>query len=137
MIWLMRVAPWLGALIVAGLIYAKGRDDGETERDLKSARDQIVAERGVRQREAELQAQVDAAGVALSEMTAQLAAMRQADTNKRSVFYVQNPAAAAAVCLPDGRFVHHREADAAAAAALATGTGAAGVHDHPGAVPRR
>jgi hypothetical protein len=134
---IMRAAPAIAAVVVAGLIYAKGRDDGWTARENDSLRAQIVAERDVAKREGELQRQVDAGAAELSHITAQLGDEREANHGKRSVYYVQNPAAAAAVCLADQRMQHHRDNDAGAKASLTASGSDATVQPDPGAVPER
>jgi hypothetical protein len=113
-LWAMKLAPYVGgALLLGGAalwLINYGRD---TEREKWQARE-AAAVLKMRERENAMQAQVDAAGAALSEMQVKYDQIRRDMRQIRKVYYVQNPAAAAAVCLSDSRFLHHQRADEAA-----------------------
>jgi hypothetical protein len=111
--WALRVAPYVGGLllIVAAYVWAYGRGV-DAERGKWQAVQAKAAE-VQRQREVALQAQVDAAGVALSEAQSRISnGAGKAQTITRT-FYVQNPASNVA-CLDDGRVQHITQSDAAA-----------------------
>ena len=111
--WALRIAPYVGGLllIVAAYVWAYGR--GVDAERTKWRAVQAKAAEVQRQREVTLQAQVDAAGVALSEAQARISnGAGKAQTITRT-FYVQNPAANVP-CLDDGRVQHIAQSDAAA-----------------------
>lgn len=107
--WIAAVAAVLGALWWA---YDAGRDGERAKWRAEAAR----AVEAARAREAALQAQVDAAGAALSEKQQQIADVSRNATGKTKVYYVTNPDRNRA-CLDAGRVQHIAEADAAAIAA--------------------
>lgn len=111
--WALRIAPYVGGLllIVAAYVWAYGR--GVDAERTKWRAVQAKAAEVQRQREVVLQAQVDAAGVALSEAQARISnGAGKAQTITRT-FYVQNPASNIA-CLDDARVQHITQSDAAA-----------------------
>lgn len=112
----MRLLPYAGiALAVAGALWwAHGRGVQSERGKWQAAA--IVAERAAVARSAAMQAQVDAAGAALSEKQAQIDIAARAMSDRTRVFYVQNPARNVA-CLDAGRLRHIAEADAALEAA--------------------
>jgi hypothetical protein len=113
-LWAMKLAPYVGGALLAGAAYLWAYDNGRnTEREKWRAKE-AAAVLKMRERENEWQAQVDAAGAALSEMQVKYDQIRSNMRQIRKVYYVQNPAAAAAVCLSDSRFLHHQRADEAA-----------------------
>jgi len=114
--WAIRLAPYIGGalLIVAAYVWAYGRGV-DAERGKWQAVQAKAAE-VQRQREVTLQAQVDAAGVALSEMSAAIASKTDRAVNLTRTYYVENPASNVA-CLDASRLRHISESDTAAIAA--------------------
>ena len=115
-----KTLPWRRIMPVAGIagVLWFAFDTGRDNERSKWQRASIAAERAAQAKGAALQAQVDAAGVALSEKQQQIAdAMRVQKVNTRT-FYVQNPASNVA-CLSPDRLRAISEADAAVTAASA------------------
>lgn len=111
--WALRIAPYVGGLllIVAACVWAYGR--GVDAERTKCQALQAKAAEVQRQREVTLQAQVDAAGVALSEAQARISnGADKAQTITRT-YYVANPSSNVA-CLDDNRVQHITQSDAAA-----------------------
>jgi acyl CoA:acetate/3-ketoacid CoA transferase alpha subunit len=117
-LWAIRLAPYAagGLLAVGAYFWAYGR--GEDAERAKWQKAESAAVAAAQAQTAALQAQVDAAGTALSQMTAENDRLATLAAQSRKAFYVQNPAAAAVVCLPDSRLLHHQRADEAANAAI-------------------
>ena len=117
--WALRIAPYVGGLllIVAAYVWAYGR--GVDAERIKWRAVQAKAAEVQRQREVTLQAQVDAAGVALSEAQARISnGAGKAQTITRT-YYVANPSSNIA-CLDDVRVQHITQSDAAAIGNSAT-----------------
>ena len=114
--WALRIAPYIGGalLIVAAYAWAYGR--GVDAERTKWQAVQAKAAEVQRQREVTLQAQVDAAGVALSEQAAAIDRLTHVQKLNTRTFYVQNPAANVP-CLDANRLRHISESDTAAIAA--------------------
>ena len=114
--WALRIAPYVGGalLIVAAYVWAYGR--GVDAERTKWQAVQAKAAEVQRQREVTLQAQVDAAGVALSEQAAAIDRLTHVQKLNTRTFYVQNPAANVP-CLDANRLRHISESDTAAIAA--------------------
>ena len=114
--WALRIAPYIGGalLIVAAYLWAYGR--GVDAERTKWQAVQAKAAEVQRQREVTLQAQVDAAGVALSEQAAAIDRLTHVQKLNTRTFYVQNPAANVP-CLDANRLRHISESDTAAIAA--------------------
>ena len=114
--WALRIAPYIGGalLIVAAYLWAYGR--GVDAERTKWQAVQAKAAEVQRQREVTLQAQVDAAGVALSEQAAAIDRLTHVQKLNTRTFYVQNPAANVP-CLDANRLRHISESDTAATAA--------------------
>lgn len=104
---------WIGAAVaVLGALwwaYDAGRDAERAKWKAAS----IAAERAAQAKSAALQAQVDAAGAALSEKQQQIAEATRNATGKTKVYYVTHPDRNRA-CLDADRVQHIAEADAAA-----------------------
>jgi hypothetical protein len=111
--WALRIALYVGGLLLIGVAYLWAYGRGvDAERSKWQARQALAAELQ-RQREVTLQAQVDAAGVALSEAQARISnGAGKAQTITRT-YYVANPSSNVA-CLDDGRVQHISQSDAAA-----------------------
>jgi hypothetical protein len=114
--WALRVAPYVAGLSLAVAACAWAYDSG---RDAERAKWQAAQQRAVEAAQAKsaaMQAQVDAAGAALSEKQQQIADMMHVQKLNTRTFYVQNPAANVA-CLSSDRLRHISESDAAVTAA--------------------
>lgn len=114
--WAIRLAPYIGGalLIVAAYVWAYGR--GVDAERTKWQAVQAKAAEVQRQREVVLQAQVDAAGAALSERAAVVERIREKAQIVTRNYYVQNPASNV-FCLDANRLRHISESDTAATAA--------------------
>ena len=111
--WAIRLAPYAAGVLLAVAAYAWAYNDGKQAERATWQAAAIVAERAAQAKSAAMQAQVDAAGAALSEKQQQIAdAMRVQKVNTRT-FYVQNPASNVA-CLTDDRLRAISEADSTA-----------------------
>ncbi len=112
--------PWRRMLPVAGIagVLWFAFDTGRDNERSKWQRASIAAERAAQAKSAALQAQVDAAGVALSEKQQQIADMANVQKVNTRTFYVQNPASNVA-CLSADRLRAISEADSAVTAASA------------------
>lgn len=110
--WASRAAPDVAGvlLVVAACVWAydAGRDAERTKWQLEQA----DAARAARERENALQAQVDAAGAALSERAQNVERIRERTIVTRN-YYASNPTDNVA-CLGPDRLRHIAEADAAA-----------------------
>ncbi len=117
-LWAIRLAPYAAGVLLAvgAYFWAHGRGV-DAERAEWQARE-VAAQEAQRARETALQAQVDAAGAALSMSTAEIERLTKLANMKRSAFYVQNPAAAGP-CLHPDRLRAIQEGDEAANAAIA------------------
>ena len=111
--WALRIAPYVGGLLLIGVAYLWAYGRGvDAERSKWQARQALAAEMQ-RQREVVLQAQVDAAGVALSEAQARISNNASKAQTITRTYYVANPSSNVA-CLDDGRVQHIAQSDAAA-----------------------
>jgi hypothetical protein len=117
--WAIRLAPYIGGalLIVAAYVWAYGR--GVDAERTKWQAVQAKAAEMQRQREVTLQAQVDAAGVALSEAQARISNNAGKAQTITRTYYVANPSSNIA-CLDDNRVQHIAQSDAAAIGNSAT-----------------
>lgn len=115
-----KTLPWRRIMPVAGIagVLWVAFDTGRDNERSKWQRASIAAERAAQAKSAALQAQVDAAGVALSEKQQQIADMANVQKVNTRTFYVQNPASNVA-CLNPDRLRAISEADAAVTAASA------------------
>lgn len=115
----MIIPPWakyLAILAVAAAIYGKGYSDGKEAEQNRWLKQEVVAVEAKRAREVELQAQVDAAGAALSMSTAEIERLKNQSRIETRNYYVQNPNSNVA-CLAPERLRAVEEADKAAYAA--------------------
>ena len=109
---LWRLAPYIGGALLAVAAYAWAYDNGrDTERE-KWQRQAAIEAQKVRERENALQAQIDAAGAALSERAQNVERIRERTIVTRN-YYASNPTHNVA-CLGPDRLRHVAEADAAA-----------------------
>ena len=111
--WALRIAPYVGGLllIVAACLWGYNRGVG-AER-AKWQAEQARAEKAAAAKTAALQAQVDAAGVALSEKQAEIDNAARTAASKTKVFYAANPVLDVR-CLTDDRLRAISESDTAA-----------------------
>ena len=118
-VWVIRyVLPGVGAVLALWAAYSWAHGRGVADERAKWQAEQQRAEKAAQAKERQLQAQVDAAGVALSSQAAEIDRLTRLVQSKRSAFYVQNPAADVACLLPD-RVRAVAESDAAVASAVA------------------
>jgi len=114
--WALRIAPYVGGVLLAVAAYAWAYSNGkEAERAKWQARES-AAVAAAQAKSAAMQAQVDAAGAALSEKQQQIADIMHVQKLNTRTYYVQNPAANVA-CLSPDRLRHISESDAAVTAA--------------------
>ncbi len=113
-----KTLPWRRIMPVAGIagVLWVAFDTGRDNERSKWQRASIAAERAAQAKSAALQAQVDAAGVALSEKQQQIADMANVQKVNTRTFYVQNVSSNVR-CLTDDRLRAISEADAAVTAA--------------------
>jgi ElaB/YqjD/DUF883 family membrane-anchored ribosome-binding protein len=114
----LRVAPYVGGLLLAVAAYAWAYSNGREAERAKWQKREAAAVEAAQAKERALQAQVDAAGVALSEMSAAIASKTDHAVNLTRTYYVENPASNVA-CLDASRLRHISESDTAATAASA------------------
>ena len=114
--WAIRLAPYIGGLLLIVAAYAWAYGRGVDAERTKWQAVQAKAAEVQRQREVTLQAQVDAAGVALSERAVVVERIRKKAQTITRTFYVQNPASNVP-CLDANRLRHISESDTAATAA--------------------
>jgi hypothetical protein len=111
--WALRVAPYVGGLLLAVAAYAWAYGNGKEAERAKWQKREAAAVEAAQAKERALQAQVDAAGVALSEAQSRISnGAGKAQTITRT-YYVANPSSNVA-CLDDGRVQHITQSDAAA-----------------------
>lgn len=111
--WALRIAPYVGGLLLAVAAYAWAYGNGREAERAKWQKREAAAVEAAQVKERALQAQVDAAGVALSEAQSRISnGAGKAQTITRT-YYVANPSSNVA-CLDDGRVQHITQSDAAA-----------------------
>lgn len=115
-LWAIRLAPYAAGLLLAVGAYAWAYSNGKQAERAKWQAAAIVAERAAQAKSAAMQAQVDAAGVALSEKQQQIADMANVQKVNTRTFYVQNVSSNVR-CLTDDRLRAISEADTAVTAA--------------------
>jgi hypothetical protein len=118
-LWVIRyVLPGVGAVLALWAAYSWADGRGYDRADAKWRKAESAAVAAAQAKSAAMQAQVDAAGAALSEQAAAIDRLTHVQKVNTRTFYVQNPAANVACLLPD-RLRAVAESDAAAAAAIA------------------
>lgn len=117
-LWAIRLAPYAAGVLLAVAAYAWAYSNGTQTERAKWQAAAIVAERAAQAKSAAMQAQVDAAGVALSEQAAEIDRLTHVQKLNTRTFYVQNPSSNVA-CLTDDRLRAISEADSAATFASA------------------
>jgi hypothetical protein len=114
--WAIRLAPYIGGALLIVAAYAWAYGNGKEAERAKWQKREAAAVEAAQAKERALQAQVDAAGVALSEMSAAIASKTDRAVNLTRTYYVENPASNVA-CLDASRLRHISESDTAATAA--------------------
>ena len=116
-LWAIRLAPYAAGVLLAVAAYAWAYSNGkQAERATWQARE-IAAVAAAQAKSAAMQAQVDAAGVALSEQAAAIDRLTHVQHVNTRTFYVQNPASNVA-CLSADRLRAIAESDTAVAGAV-------------------
>jgi hypothetical protein len=116
--WALRIAPYVGGVLLAVGAYFWAYSNGkQAERSKWQARE-IAAVAAAQAKSAAMQAQVDAAGVALSEQAAAIERLTHVQKLNTRTFYVQNPAANVA-CLSADRLRAIADSDTAVTSAVA------------------
>jgi hypothetical protein len=114
-VWLIRYGlPALAAALALIAAYFWAYGQGRTAERAKWEVASAAAAKVQRERELALQAQVDAAGAALSEQSALMAQVLDSAKGNTRNYYVQNPSSDVA-CIKPERVQHVAETDAAAA----------------------
>lgn len=117
-LWVIRyVLPGVGAVLALWAAYSWAKGIGAAEERGKWEAREIIATTAMQAKSDELQAQVDAAGAALSMSTAEIERLTKLANMKRSEFYAINPAAAGP-CLHPDRLRAIQAGDEAANAAI-------------------
>ena len=111
--WALRVAPYVGGLLLAVAAYAWAYGNGREAERAKWQKREAAAVEAAQVKERALQAQVDAAGVALSEAQSRISNNAGKAQTITRTYYVANPSSNVA-CLDDGRVQHITQSDAAA-----------------------
>jgi hypothetical protein len=114
--WPIRLAPYVGGVLLAIAAYAWAYGDGRSAERAKWQKREAAAVEAAQGRERALQAQVDAAGVALSERAVVVERIREKAQILTRNYYVENPVSNVA-CLDASRLRHISESDTAATAA--------------------
>lgn len=111
--WALRIAPYVGGLLLAVAAYAWAYSNGREAERAKWQKREAAAVEAAQVKERALQAQVDAAGVALSEAQSRISNNAGKAQTITRTYYVANPSSNVA-CLDDGRVQHITQSDAAA-----------------------
>ena len=118
-LWAIRLAPYAAGVLLAVGAYAWAYSNGKQAERAKWQAREIAAVGAAQAKSAAMQAQVDAAGVALSEKQQQIADMANVQKVNTRTFYVQNPAANVA-CLSADRLRAVADSDTAVTSASTT-----------------
>jgi len=117
--WAIRLAPYAAGILLAVGAYFWAYSNGRQAERAKWQAREIAAVAAAQAKSAALQAQVDAAGVALSEQAAAIDRITHVQKLNTRTFYVQNPAANVA-CLSADRLRAIADSDTAVTAASTT-----------------
>lgn len=117
-LWVIRLAPYAAGVLLAVGAYFWAYSNGKQAERAKWQKAEIAAVAAAQAKSAALQAQVDAAGVALSERAAEIDRLTHVQKLNTRTFYVQNPAANVA-CLSADRLRVIAESDSTATFASA------------------
>ena len=118
----VRIAPYAGGVLLAVCAYLWAYGNGRAHERAKWEAAKVVAEREAAAKAAFMQAQVDAAGVALSQQSTEIDRLNSIASQKTKVYYGQNPTADVP-CLSSERVRAVSEADRAAYAASTAAAG--------------
>jgi hypothetical protein len=116
--WAIRLAPYAAGILLAVGAYFWAYSNGRQAERAKWQKSEIAAVAAAQAKSAALQAQVDAAGVALSEQAAAIDRITHVQKLNTRTFYVQNPAANVA-CLSADRLRAIADSDTAVTSANA------------------
>lgn len=116
-LWAIRLAPYAAGVLLAVAAYAWAYSNGRDAERAKWQAREIAAVAAAQANSAAMQAQVDAAGVALSEQAAEIDRLAHVQKLNTRTFYVQNPAANVA-CLSADRLRAIADSDTAVTAAV-------------------
>lgn len=116
--WAIKIAPYVGGVLLAGAAYLWAYDNGRDDERAKWQAREELAVAAAQAKANELQAQVDAAAVALSEKQQQIDAGTQRAVSLTRNYYVENPASNV-TCLSPERLRHIADSDQRATAASA------------------
>lgn len=117
-LWAIRIAPYAAGVLLAVAAYAWAYSNGKQAERAKWQAREIAAVAAAQAKSAAMQAQVDAAGVALSEQAAAIDRLTHVQKLNTRTFYVQNPSNNVA-CLTDDRLRAISESDSTATFASA------------------
>lgn len=117
-LWAIRLAPYAAGILLAVAAYAWAYGNGKQAERAKWQAREIAAVAAAQAKSAAMQAQVDAAGVALSEQAAAIDRLTHVQKLNTRTFYVQNPSNNVA-CLTDDRLQAIAESDSTATFASA------------------
>jgi hypothetical protein len=118
-LWAIRLAPYAAGVLLAVGAYFWAYSNGKQAERAKWQAREIAAVAAAQAKSAAMQAQVDAAGVALSEQAAAIDRLAHVQKLNTRTFYVQNPAADVA-CLSADRLRAIADSDTAVTAASTT-----------------
>jgi hypothetical protein len=116
--WAIRLAPYAAGVLLAVGAYFWAYSNGKQAERAKWQAREIAAVAAAQAKSAAMQAQVDAAGVALSEQAAAIDRLTHVQKLNTRTFYVQN-AAANVACLSADRLRAIAESDSTATFASA------------------
>lgn len=117
-LWAIRLAPYAAGILLAVGAYFWAYSNGRQAERAKWQKAEIAAVVAAQAKSAAMQAQVDAAGVALSEQAAAIDRLIHVQKLNTRTFYVQNPAANVA-CLSADRLRAIADSDTAVTSANA------------------
>ena len=118
-LWAIRLAPYAAGVLLAVAAYAWAYSTGKQAERAKWQAREIAAVAAAQAKSAAMQAQVDAAGVALSEQAAAIDQLTHVQKLNTRTFYVQNPSSNVA-CLSADRLRAIVDSDTAVTAASTT-----------------
>ena len=116
-LWAIRIAPYAAGVLLAVAAYAWAYSTGKQAERAKWQAREIAAVAAAQAKSAAMQAQVDAAGVALSEQAAAIDRLNHVQKLNTRTFYVQNPSSNVA-CLSADRLRAIADSDTAVTAAV-------------------
>lgn len=118
-LWAIRLAPYAAGVLLAVGAYFWAYSNGKQAERAKWQARELAAVAVAQAKSAAMQAQVDAAGVALSEQAAAIDRLAHVQKLNTRTFYVQNPSSNVA-CLSADRLRAIADSDTAVTAASTT-----------------